>query len=464
MLMPPKQAMPITDFALENFRLIRKLNFTPNRINIFVGPNNSGKSTILEGIALLATSINRYNDSLDENVLSNLIKSKEYALRYLINTGAKFAEIRGEILNNNYRMKLEHYPKGVLNRESLDPIPEKIVEVARKDYLSSLARRSPFHNFLPLPLRKRDMNLREVSSQRADEILQTIQSLAKEEIPQDEILEMMREVLSEDALKDSERYESLVQEAFLESEKLVISLFQNDELNSLCSTLSADSKNKELWNENPAMQRFFSKLIGMNWKTPLLIEVEQMKEVLPAITSFARSGSSQYLNMLHDRVVTEGRIDSSITLCKERISYITDIRKTEDDILIFTSNGEPPIPLSQMGDGFSSLLELAFLSTLAENGIVILEEPERSQHPGFLDITAESIVANSDRSQFFMSTHSQDLLESVLRVAEHRSMLECISIVRLHRREDINEIEPEILNGVAARDELDSIGTDLRGC
>ena len=45
--------MMIDNIKIEGYRAIEKLEISPKRINIFVGANNSGKSSILEFLSLL---------------------------------------------------------------------------------------------------------------------------------------------------------------------------------------------------------------------------------------------------------------------------------------------------------------------------------------------------------------------------------------------------------------------------
>lgn len=50
----------LTSLRIQNFRSIRDASVPLGQVNLFIGPNNSGKSNFLKGIALLAFSINQY--------------------------------------------------------------------------------------------------------------------------------------------------------------------------------------------------------------------------------------------------------------------------------------------------------------------------------------------------------------------------------------------------------------------
>lgn len=65
--------------------------------------------------------------------------------------------------------------------------------------------------------------------------------------------------------------------------------------------------------------------------------------------------------------------------------------------------------------------------------------------PKFLEILAEAIVSYSGDVQFFIGTHSLDLLTYVLEKAEKSKKLKEINIIRLHYREDTKTVEAEVM-------------------
>ena len=67
--------MFIKRIVIENYKLIKHAEFSVNPdMNIFVGDNDSGKSTLLEAIAILTTGkINGY--SFDRQIKSNMFNS-----------------------------------------------------------------------------------------------------------------------------------------------------------------------------------------------------------------------------------------------------------------------------------------------------------------------------------------------------------------------------------------------------
>ncbi len=81
----------IKNIVIENFRGINSLELKTNRINIFVGRNNAGKSSILEAIAPTLSASNKYFDALDRNILLYSLNKAHY--NYLLRYGANYSKI-----------------------------------------------------------------------------------------------------------------------------------------------------------------------------------------------------------------------------------------------------------------------------------------------------------------------------------------------------------------------------------
>nr|GFD56416.1 hypothetical protein [Tanacetum cinerariifolium] len=50
----------LTSIRIQNFRSIRDASVKLGQVNLFIGPNNSGKSNFLKGILLMALGINEF--------------------------------------------------------------------------------------------------------------------------------------------------------------------------------------------------------------------------------------------------------------------------------------------------------------------------------------------------------------------------------------------------------------------
>jgi len=71
----------IDDITITNYKALQKMNFKCNSINILVGPNNTGKSSILESIGIGISSLSDFKDILGNNILSTI---KRPDIKYII--------------------------------------------------------------------------------------------------------------------------------------------------------------------------------------------------------------------------------------------------------------------------------------------------------------------------------------------------------------------------------------------
>jgi AAA15 family ATPase/GTPase len=181
------------------------------------------------------------------------------------------------------------------------------------------------------------------------------------------------------------------------------------------------------------------------------------------IANLKHSNEPFDLSHLHDLSIESNKINKTRDSLREKIDYFEDIRKTDLGLQIFVKGQKNPLPLSSMGDGFSSLLKLTFMNNFLDNGIIILEEPESSLHPGFLYLLCEAMISNSQESQFFISTHSIDFIKTILKVAEWSNQLSNVQIIRMHSQPDGLNLDLEMISGDCAKDEIENIGRDLRG-
>lgn len=135
----------LKDIEIEGYRGINKYTQTFKKINLFVGKNNAGKSSILEAIAIIASSSNGYLDTLGEDLLKNFAERKNWNLEYFINLELKKCLIKATINRTTVSLSIEYdkegIPKGLSKR--VLPLLEKIaIEYAE----SRMARRERFQS------------------------------------------------------------------------------------------------------------------------------------------------------------------------------------------------------------------------------------------------------------------------------------------------------------------------------
>jgi len=448
----------LKNIEIKNYRGIKDLFFEPNSINVIVGPNNTGKSAILEAIGLLLSFQNKFEDSLGSNIAGYLFETKEYVPSYLIHLYEKFAKIRANIKEKEYNITIEYYSEGIPHDERSDLITEYFDRYVNTIYNEYIEREGlKINRIVEVILQelKESMNL---ESSQIDALEKRIKDKVFWKFPRS------RRYLESERLT-ADMFEELRNDVLSQvysSPKLVITAYTGNELSGLYLFLKNPIEMRKIETEP-----FFGALS----KIRLYIEAwEEMHKIvpfaddlkeIPLVFNFQKSTFVSSIEKLHDLVVREGKIERAVELLKER-NIIENIRKTEEGLVVFTKQHDKPLPLSSMGDGFLALLRLIFLTAIAEKGIILLEEPEISLHPGYLNIIAEELVLNSEIVQFFISTHSLDLLLLLLEKAEERQKLDKINVIRLHYRDATKQIHPEVVKGTEAKEEIDEIGTDLR--
>ena len=72
----------ITSVVLENFKCFRKVEVNPRRITVFIGPNGTGKSSVLQALALLKQSVG-HSQLIPQGALVNLEGSDDIVPKFV---------------------------------------------------------------------------------------------------------------------------------------------------------------------------------------------------------------------------------------------------------------------------------------------------------------------------------------------------------------------------------------------
>ncbi|MGB9929077.1 MAG: AAA family ATPase [Methanosarcina sp.] len=402
----------INKINITNYKAIQEMTFSCNSINILVGPNNTGKSSILESIGIGVSSLNDFKDIFGKGALEI---SPNGNIKYIINSnqqGNLRSEIQMELSNSKdfIDVTLKYYPEGLPEKEEEKNLFFEYISSLKYSDLNELRFRSRYHY-------NNEKIMRLLSA--ADALENNIQS--------EKIMDYLYNI--------SQEFENELQNFkndLITSEKLVISSRRNNKLNNLKMVKG------RIFN-------IYSEKISDSLSIPLLI--------------------NKYDNgnmMLYNKLFEAKKLSSVIAYLKEKIPYFEEIREKDDILYVFLKDVSEPLPLSFMGEGFKSLLKHSFMAALIKNGIIIFEEPEITMHPGYLGVFADEIMNNSDNYQTFISTHSLELLKYILNAAKKSEKLGEINIIRLSRY-NTGYIEREIISGKDAKEEIEEINTDLRG-
>jgi len=408
----------IHEIDIKNYKGLKEMFFSCNSINILVGPNNTGKSSILESIWIGISSLNGYKDSIDNRFADVIFKGGN---KYLIhhNDENLKSEISLKLDNKSIKLFIEYCENGLPDNDNIksifvdyvDSIPSPLM--ASRGGSSIYGRVRPqYHNLVGILSEFMDLKGRD-SDEQSDMKLKSISNLLYE--------------LSNEVENDHQSQK----QHLVDSEKMFLYPDECSDKGSL-KTLNRD---------------FYA-------------ITEELKEdqIIPLLINKPDKPDE----ILYKKASESKKIFSVIDYLKKRIHYFEDIRENDGILYVYLKDDDEPLPLSSMGDGFKSLLMNSFITTLIDNGIVLLEEPEIAMHPGYLGVFANEIVSNSKNNQIFLSTHSLELIKYILKSAENSGTLDEINIVKLSRFNN-GYIEREIINGTCAKEELDEINTDLRG-
>lgn len=430
----------IDTMTIEGYRAIEKLTIHPKRINILVGANNSGKSSILEILSLLCTIQSGFIDKTGINTWNYLIGTKKYDPASLIHTNSPFASISIFIPAQKITLKLSYSESGYEDREVGGKITEGLLTLSDSYLLST--------DILSTIIQQGKKNRSSSGFNRMSFNTGSFDVSHDEE--DDEI-----QVSAINKIK-----ENIAQIAY-QSSKTTIQLIDNDTL----ACLFADVRMAEYLKNRPqgfhAATAGIEKIIsgirsyyqweGNQYESPSAIRMRTVSDI-------------SYISTLFEKMLADGSIRNFEKVIQDKIPYVEDIRKSQEKGILVYLKGEPiPRSLTSMGDGFTALVEILAMNTLVRDGTIIMEEPENNLHPGFIDIFSEQILKDTSNNQYFISTHSSDLIETILERAKHTQKLQDIRLIILHKHMHLTYPVAEEMTGEEALDEIETIHSDLRG-
>ena len=411
----------IKEIKINNYKGLEDIQFPCGSINIIVGPNNTGKSSFLESIFMSISSLNNFEDMLKTD-LSDLFDLEMINVKHFIQHEKEKSTIELELKDNNkLELNITHSKKGY---------PPEVA-----DYFLNFVNKVSIDNsvnytrYSSKNIPSQTFNLR----REINMIQKMFSEIDKTDLKRKFELENMLNILYEKIDSEIQDYRN----EMIDSEKMFLTSKLNNNLIAVHVT----------------MDTYIGEIPIDNNKTPLECKI-------PLIIS----SPNKYDDMgeIHKQLVKTKKLKEVLDFLINRITYFEDIRQVDGELLVLLKNQKESLPLSFMGDGFKALLKLSFMAPLVKNGIVLFEEPETALHPYYLDILAKEIVDNSVDSQIFISTHSSELLERILEKSEKLDKIESVRILKLRRLSE-GYIEREILSGGEAKEEIESINTDLRG-
>ena len=413
----------LSEVEISDFRAIASLRIPLTKINVFVGRNNTGKTTIIEALALLLSSFNGFRDFVGNSIL-DLITQYRGGPRYLVRMNRPYAKISATLDTGS---KLVLYILEDLGRsKGIDPIVMKGIEQALDQVADSMYR------------------------ERISEIEREIERLKDriERYPEDSL---RRRDLEERV----NRYRQELDEYLRNRDEILSSLRSRlrDEMVSCTVTLA----NNAVVNVHLLVKQ----------RRHLMFEGEKEVEVKQVEFTDLRL-QPIYVRMYREKILIEKLdelpIEQVIELVERLRTLIPYFYDYRNGMIIFKFDERKEIvPINVVGDGLLALLEL-FTPSIYGVAINLIEEPELHMHPGFMEKYTQELTkfAKEHNIQYVMTTHSLEFLEYLLDNARQQDMLNEVSIIRLYRLPD-GEVDYEVLSGEEAYDELEDIKGDLRG-
>lgn len=377
--------MILKSLILKNFRAYKDIKVTfDENMNVIIGQNDIGKSTILEaldiffGQEIIKLDITDWNkDKAESNITIGVEFLIDENLEIILDTENK-TNLKNEYLLNENNLLEIHKVFDILN-EKLQK--EKIYINA--NYFDKSG--TPIINQKITDLRKyiTEMNLTDVNQSKSAELRQAIYSKYLE------LGNTLKMQLIEIAKEDSKTiWEQLQKEIPL------YFLFQSDRAN----------KDSDGDIQNPLKSA--TKKIVADFEE----DFKRIKDDLEA-----------KLVQIGMETITKMK-DMGLEVANNLIPKVSN--KSLDSLFSFSLESDDGIALNKRGSGFRRMVMLNYFRAEAERKIVeknnknviyAIEEPETAQHPNHQKMLIEALIelSNKDNHQIIITTHTPEIAKMV---------------------------------------------------
>jgi AAA15 family ATPase/GTPase len=354
----------IHKLSVQNFRAIRELNYVPKQINILTGRNNTGKTALLDAIALnipgyIHKEIENY--SIEGPIDFICCGEKSAIITSNINTVKIFPDASTFIK--------EH---GEIFSEYFEKVFANIDEVLVKDEIKKIFQKDDFrHEYIYLIFEYFDFVI------FSSDFGYVICSYLKQRINWGKQYDAFSKKMDNKLKNLIKKYEHATV------------LQKSERLNSVFYRIALDPG--------------------------IIFLREQLMEEIKNVVKISHIDKLVFNEISEEDLITLEEFIKSNNVVKNlrRLSQRDIVYQNADNSFI-------TIPIEAHGDGFIALLNTIRYLLKAKNGILIIEEPENHLHPRYVDIFVENLFEYCKKLnvQVFMSTHSLDLIRSALKYPE----------------------------------------------
>ena len=437
--------MRIEKLILENFRLITDLNINPSAINIMVGKNNSGKSSLVEAIYFAFGDLDGVRLFQEHpSMLMNVFKAGSTKIEIQSDIGnhsiaiekPDIAEILPELKDqldlvlNKFSSSEElfsHYYTGRIDQEIISDVFSKIKSDGNLPMILDAVTSTNVFIGLGESLVNRSIKLTHNSSTK---LFMPPYNFFHEKNFIGLLTDAIADITNLNNKKNSDKVRLTIHHYL--SDFFKISMSRRD------SPVDEDAKDEKYFLDKSAFRR-----LEQNTRTNI------------------NSNDNE------DATETESlRIEEII----KRNKLLTDLERFSFRSIVFRNGDEThEIPFDLMGDGFIALVNL-LRGLIADPvpSIVVIEEPERDLHPGYIEQFTKYLVQISKTLgiQFFIISHSEDFINELFRLGEldtdiSEFIKEELSVIRISSTKNLTL--SSIKKYEEASFEVNDLELDLRG-
>ncbi len=368
--------MQIKEIRINNFKGISSLEFNPKKINIIVGRNNTGKTSVLEAINLLfdPDEISRYPSKYISDI---------------VNFEAKSSELTAILSNQNPPTSLE------ILKPTDKADKTEIIYTFKKNLIEILT-----NALMRVDKYKKDVKEKiEITEEIKHEIENKIEKLITSELRSNIlnksiiVIKNKKDKKIKYHLEDKEEIQQV-----LEILKKLTEYINNKQDSEL-----AKHSNFQRTIMNAAFELLLDEIYKYSYEVSNKRKVILIKNLLEKGIEEERKTPKKQKRIYEIEVIIKQH------------NLLENLERLDLDYVGFKEGTEIKfVPFSFLGDGFKAIVMLLFNLSNVKNKIVLLDEPETHMHPGYIRelVTMLIKISKELNIQFFISTHSGDFIDS----------------------------------------------------